>query len=51
MLDFDSETRTVPNVSVYGPDYHFLGSMVGRCEMLPHFFATCSQCQWISLVV
>ena len=37
--------RTVPNVSVYGPDHHFMDQSldVGRCY--PHFSASCSQCQ------
>ena len=35
--------RTVPNLSVNGPDHHFQDQWLD-VEMLPHFSASCSQC-------
>ena len=51
MLALFRSPRTVPNVSVYGPDHHFQGQWLDVVEMLPHFPATCSQSQLISRVV
>ena len=36
MLAFDLSPKTVPNVSVYGPDHHFQGQWldVGRCYLI-----------------
>ena len=36
MLAFDLSPRTVPNVSMYGPDHHFQGQLldVDRCCLI-----------------
>ena len=45
MLALTPSPRSVPDVSVYEPDHHFLDQWFDVERLRPHFSASCSRCQ------